>query len=397
MSDMAGSLKKSLGFDDEKLRNQASIVLSRILHNYSYFAVSTIDSFFQRIIGAFTRESGIAGGYSIELDQEKVISDIIDQIYQDITEDQNLRNWLVRYSETKVDENRNWDVRYELIMHGKNLLKEDYQKISEEVNKSFESDEDKIAFINELSKARAVIENTLSGYAKEGLEIIAKYGLEIDDFSYKSSGVAGYLLKLSNKNIDKPGIRIQDALNDKEKWCAKNSPRKAEIIRALNDGLFNQLIKCIEFYNKNFRIYNTILSVLPLFHGFAILLEIDNRLNRYRIENRMILVSDLTKFLRQIIGENDTPFIYEKTGSLLNHFLIDEFQDTSTYQWENFKPLITNAIAQNNRCLVVGDVKQSIYRWRGGDWRVITSGLKSDVGQERILTYELDTNWRSLP
>lgn len=396
-SDMAKAIKDTLGFDNERLIHQARMVLARIMHNYSFFAVSTIDSFFQRIIGSFTRETGISGGYSIELDQDKVIADIVDGIYLDISNDSELLDWLVRYSETRLEENKNWDVRNDLLIQGKNLLKEDYQKIRDDVMRAFSTDAKKVGFINRLKKKKAIIENTLSGYAETALEIIHNYGLTIDDFAYKSAGVAGYLLKISKKDISDPGMRILEALQDKGKWYANASEKKEIITDAINNGLYDQLTRIVNYYELNKREYHSVLSVLPLFYGFAILMEIENRLSEYRKGNRLILVSDLTIFLRRIIGENDTPFIYEKTGSVLNHFLIDEFQDTSTYQWENFKPLVNNALAQNHLCLAVGDVKQSIYRWRGGDWRIITQKLKEGIGENQMIIKELDTNWRSLP
>ncbi|MFC2124006.1 UvrD-helicase domain-containing protein [Bacteroidota bacterium] len=396
-SDVAIYLEKRIGFDPEQLQERAKEVLTRILHGYSFFAVSTIDSFFQRIISAFTRETGISGGYGIELDKKKVLTEVVDQIYQEISDNVQLRNWLVRYSEAKVDENKSWDVRKELIDRGMDLLKEDYQKITEDVKGGFKSDNDKIKFLKRLQEKRAIIENTMSTDASKALEIMDHYDLDTEDFTQKNSGVGAYFLKLSRKVIEEPNNYVKNAIMDKGNWFPKTSSRKKEILNALDNGLYDQLIKINEYYQENKRIYYSIIAIQPLFYGFAILLEIENRLSDYRLENRVILVSDLTKFLRIIIGENDTPFIYEKTGSIFHHFLIDEFQDTSSFQWDNFRPLVDNALAQNRLCLAVGDVKQSIYRWRGGDWRIITRDLNQDIGSSRIEIKELDTNWRSLP
>jgi ATP-dependent helicase/nuclease subunit A len=396
-SDVAVFLEKKLGFGHEQLQDRAKEVLTRILHGYSFFAVSTIDSFFQRIIAAFTREIGLSGGYSIELEQDKVLTEVVDQLYQEIADNTELRNWLVRYSESNVEENKSWDVRKDLIDRGSDLLKEDYQKVFAKIKECFDTDTDKVDFIKKLREKRAIIENTLRKYGGEALDMMDQYSLGIDDFSQKKSGVGGYFEKLNNKIIDKPNSYVVNAIEDKEKWYPKNSPRKEDILRALDNGLYDQLIKINDYYQENKRVYNSILAVHPLFYGFAILLEMEDLLTNYRQENRLILVSDLTRFLRKIVGNNDTPFIYEKTGSVFQHFLIDEFQDTSSFQWENFRPLVDNALAQNKLCLAVGDVKQSIYRWRGGDWRIITRDLKTDIGDSRIEIKELDTNWRSLP
>jgi len=396
-SDLALYLMDKLGFDQDKLQIRATDVLSKILHSYSFFSVSTIDRFFQRIVSAFARETGISGGYGIELDQQTVLTEVIDQMYREIAEDKHLKDWLVRYSEAQVNENKSWDVRKELVDRGMDLLKEDYLKVAEKEESPFKADEDKVAFIRNLQEKKAKIEYTLSGYAKEALIIIERHGLDIHGFAHKASGVGSYFLKISRKEIDEPNSYVLKALADRENWSAKTSPDKSRILAALDDGLFDQLQRIIEYYEAQKRTYFSILTIQPLFYGFAILLEIEKRLSDYRQENRVILISDLTRFIRKIIGGNDAPFIYEKTGTIYQHFLIDEFQDTSSFQWDNFKPLIENALAHDKLCLVVGDIKQSIYRWRGGDWRIITDGLKQDIGQPNIETRELDTNWRSLP
>ncbi|MEM9329126.1 MAG: 3'-5' exonuclease, partial [Bacteroidota bacterium] len=123
--------------------------------------------------------------------------------------------------------------------------------------------------------------------------------------------------------------------------------------------------------------------------------EINDKLQQYREDNDVMLIADLPDFLRLIIDESDTPYIYEKVGSFFDHYLIDEFQDTSSFQWNNFKPLMKDAADAGQRNLVVGDAKQSIYRWRGGDWRLLESGISEVVGHDRTEQMQLDTNWRS--
>src|SRR5690606_3073179 len=136
-------------------------------------------------------------------------------------------------------------------------------------------------------------------------------------------------------------------------------------------------------------------AALRNLYVFGLITDIARKLKEYKDENNLMLLADAPKFLNGVIRDSDTPFIYEKVGSFYRNYLIDEFQDTSGLQWQNFHPLIINSLDQGYPSLVVGDVKQAIYRWRGGDLSLLQEKIAEVVGRERVELRELDNNFRS--
>ena len=246
-----------------------------------------------------------------------------------------------------------------------------------------------------IRKQKALFEGDMKKKAQKALKLMDSHGLSIDDFSYKGSGPAGYFVRIIDKMEYEPKARTMQALNDPAKWYSKSAPQKEAIIRALESGLQQINQEIVEYYTANFVLYNSANEVLKNIHVFGILTTIIQKLKKYRIENDTMLITDVPGFLKEIINENDAPFIYEKTGSWYQNFLIDEFQDTSGFQWQNFRPLVENSLSPENKSLLVGDGKQSIYRWRGGDWDLILKNVEEDLKNYNPANYVLDTNWRS--
>ena len=143
------------------------------------------------------------------------------------------------------------------------------------------------------------------------------------------------------------------------------------------------------------RIYQSAVEINRYYFTLGILADIDTKVREYCTENNMMLISDTTELLSKIIEGTDTPFVYEKIGSRVDHYMIDEFQDTSSLQWANFLPLVKNSLASGNMNLIVGDVKQSIYRWRNSDWKLLNEQLDIDFRREGVFHDSLDVNWRS--
>ena len=202
------------------------------------------------------------------------------------------------------------------------------------------------------------------------------------------------VILIKNKKFE-PGARVKGAVNNLDKWTTKTSRKKDAVAKIFHAGLNDILSECIDFYYQQVYTYNTANELLRYLYVVGVLTNITRKLQQYRKDNDVMLISDAAVFLKSIINNNDAPFIYEKTGSLYKHFLIDEFQDTSGYQWENFRPLVKNSLAEGNLNLVVGDVKQSIYRWRGGDWELLLKKLFDDINKDFIDEYNLGINYRS--
>ena len=235
--------------------------------------------------------------------------------------------------------------------------------------------------------------------ADEFFKIIRSEGLAIDDFSYGKAGICGFFLKLQEGNFDESvvGKRVTDSLGEPEKWCKKTHPRR-ELIYSLADSTLGQILRTtMEERPKQWKIYQSADLTLRHLSQLRLLGSIEKKVRELNESANRFLLSDTQQLLHALIDGSDTPFIFEKIGTQLQHVMIDEFQDTSTVQWQNFKVLLSEAMSkEGTENLIVGDVKQSIYRWRSGDWRLlndIQTQFPSPEAQLDIRT--LSTNYRS--
>ncbi|MEL7146571.1 MAG: UvrD-helicase domain-containing protein, partial [Bacteroidota bacterium] len=205
----------------------------------------------------------------------------------------------------------------------------------------------------------------------------------------------GQFVKWSKDDFKEPGKKALAGLEEEAVWYTKKSPLKERIAAVANEHLMPLLSKGVHFYQEHLAAYFTASEVRKYLYTFGILNDLVTKIREYREEKEVILISDLPQFLRKIIDDSDTPYIYEKFGNRFHHFLIDEFQDTSHFQWNNFKPLVTNSLASGNFNMIVGDVKQSIYRWRGGNADLLLSEAAADVGEQMATEQVLSQNFRS--
>lgn len=388
-------LMKFLMLNEKEVADRSKVALGNILHNYSYFSISTIDSFFQKIIRNFAREIGLQSGFKLEMDQDKVLSEVVESLLMEIGNNKSLKNWLIQFAKEKVDAGQSWDITKDIKELGQEVFKEQFKAIEKDILK-LNKDPDFIAnYTLKLKKLIKEFESRAQDLGKKACEIMRYYNLEVDDFSYRKGGVMGYLEKVCNKSVDIPGIRARQAYNNLDSWYTKSSSKKELIQNAVSGGLNNVLGEVLALFEREYLLYQSALQISRFIYTYGILTNIHQKLQEYRDQHGLLLISDATAFLKEIIAENEAPFIYEKTGSIYKHFLIDEFQDTSKFQWANFKPLIINSIAEGNPNLVVGDIKQSIYRWRGGDWKLLLEQISQDIGEHHTKVLNLNTNWRS--
>lgn len=394
---------------DKQIEKRAHLIIDSILHNYSFFAISTIDSFVQRIIRAFAYESGIQAGYRIELDETKVINDITGWLYQSIDENKELQKWLKRFANYKIDLGKNWDFREEIANLSREIFKETFQKAFPLTEANIETGEntergisksDLYELFNTLIKIKKSFENQMNTISRKTEKIIDSYAIEPSALGGKFKIIHNYLSnKIANPSNPadyKPNKTVDKALESMENWHAKSAKKNiVDTISLIYPALSELLQNAVSIYQNNFREYITSSNVLSNFHAFGILKDMADFLPDYRDKNALLLISDTTLLLREILKRNEASFIYEKVGNRYDHILIDEFQDTSSFQWDNFKPLLLNSLSEGNYNLIVGDIKQSIYRWRGGDWKLLLQQLEQDIGRHQINECFLDKNWRS--
>ena len=371
----------------------AKSVIEKILHNYSGFAVSTIDSFFHKIIKSFARELHLPLKFEIELDTDFVADKVIENLLRELNAKHDLSGWLKSFLMEKLSEDKGWKIEREIAEIAKELFKEngiDPNKIPVRDNIAL--------FRVKMNVYRNQFEQKIRELSKKALEVISSSGLTINDFSYKFSGPGGYFKKIYNNPADcEMNSYVSKAIDDASCWAPSSSPFLLHIIDLADDYLIPILLEIKQTIDKHYQKYKTAKESLRYLYLCGILHDINEQLKKYRDENDIVLISDMPALLRAGINESDTPFIYEKTGIVYKHYLIDEFQDTSDFQWSNILPLIKNSLASNYFTLIVGDVKQSIYRWRGGNMELLMKNIKSHLGEFNSMTKEISlaTNYRS--
>lgn len=388
---MGEKLLADLKITPEELIRRSSRILRLLLHDYSRFSISTIDSFFQRILRSFARDAGIPFTAELELDSEKILTETTDQLFFELNRYPFLRKWLVQMTLDRIREGGSWDIRKDINDLGREIIKENYFRICSpdtlNDNRDILQQEE-----NFLRKQQHSLESILREAGEKAIHYIHSIGLSTDDFANKSRGIIGYFQKLANGSVPLPTPANRQALSDDTKWVTKNSG-KADLIRnAVDTNLRPWLAESFQYY----RDYQTFDSILRWFHVGGILDDLAVLMRDYASEKNIYLLSETPGLLGALIGSNDAPFIYERAGNTWLYYMIDEFQDTSVQQWNNFKPLVKNSISQGKPCLVVGDVKQSIYRWRNGDWQILAHNLEDEFG-DQCTVHNLQTNFRSKP
>lgn len=377
------------------LCERAKRVLDLILHDYSRFGVSTIDSFFARIVRSLARELHLPLRFNLELDIDFVTGEIIGRLLNSLTEKAELRHWLTEYILDKLRNDRSWELERDITGMAGQLFKDEYRALFPAGNHPPERQ-----LIDNLMQIVSSFEKKMSGFSSRFVQLMQEYALEVSDFAYKATGPAGYLLKIGRQIEPKeylPGTRFTDAVVIPENWTTKSAERKDEILSLAPTHLMPLANEVLEVIRNEYPKYLAATCVLKTAYMAGIYGALDEHLNDYRKENETLLISDNNILLAKAISGQDAPFIYEKFGNRFTHYMLDEFQDTSAFQWANLKPLIINSLGSGNYTLVVGDAKQSIYRWRGGNMNLLQQEIHEHLGQFNSITrnLQLDANFRS--
>ncbi|MFN8241166.1 MAG: UvrD-helicase domain-containing protein [Bacteroidales bacterium] len=395
---MVSYLESTTGKTFESLAAEARKVLESILYDYSLFSVGTIDSFFQKVIRAFTREINLQQGYTIELDHSLILDEAVERMLENSRVDEPLRNWLTEYSDDRLDEGKSWNLKTDLLIQAEQVFNEKFRLLPAEDRELLMNRDFLNSYLAELRAVKFGFGNKIKEDALKCLELLSDCGVSDDMFLRGTSGgVPSFLRKLiksSGNSWDEPGKTVLKVLEDPPQWTtkSKNLPRVDDAMSKGFDSMFTDLLN---YYSSGYMKANTASAILENIYMLGILTDILFNIREITSNENKFLLSDAGELLFRITGNDQTPFIYEKVGTVFENFMIDEFQDTSHIQWNNFRPLISDSLAQGNDNLVVGDIKQSIYRWRNSDWSIFSSLLNKQIGEDRIKKESLDTNWRS--
>jgi len=280
-----------------------------------------------------------------------------------------------------IEEGKSWKINRQVLDLAKQLFNETYKSFSDEEQAAIQDKEQLEAYRQMLIRIVKSYEQQVKAIGVKALTIMEQHGLAYDDFKYKKNSGFGLFAKLANGEVIKPSDRLLALADNIDLWSS--GKEKESAIRAAYSAGLNDCVKEIILYSANDRNYQTARHLLRNFYTLGILNDIKIRLRKLQQENNTLFLSDTTELLNKMIAGTDSPFIYEKTGTRITNYMIDEFQDTSRMQWNNFKPLIGESLASGNFNLIVGDVKQSIYRFRNSDWRLLETQVTNDFHAEK--------------
>ena len=374
-----------LSRSEDPRADEARKRLSLILHDYSCFSISTIDRFFQGVMRAFAREIGQYASYRVELDTGAVLEQAVDLLIDGLDDPANatLLAWLQDYSFELIEAGRSWNVREPLKAMAELFFKEDFRLKLRAMPGHILGDKEAIRrFGSVLEALRSDFEAKLGNLGRRALDAMAAGGRAPEDFKGKSRGPFMIFKKWASWQRGDAIPLPKESLH--ESYNGFQSP-------ALEACVDEAFALCGEPLTD----YRSVCLVQENLSLLGVYADIFRFLSAWLQENNVVLLSQSSDLLSRIINDDDTPFVYEKIGNRYDHLMLDESQDTSLLQWSNFKPLFANSIAQGEANLIVGDVKQSIYRWRGSDWHLLGEQIARDLGPANIEATKLDENWRS--
>lgn len=395
--DYLKEVSTALDMNEDVISQRAKDALHLLLHNYHFFRVQTIDTFFQAVLRNLAKELQLNANLKVELNTKEVVDLAVDEIIDSLADDKQLMHTVMNYVEDNMSEDRTWNVITQIKKFGDNIFTELYKQNRRKMDAAFATPDFFDHYKKTLHNITVTTENKYKEYGMVATKAIEDAGLSIDDFSNKTKGPIMYFYKLANGVLDSNSLltkRLLDAADDPKKWVSSTN-KKGESIKAFAASTLMPLISEIEKTRPHEAItYKSAKLTLRHINDVKLLRNIEDTAHTLNDAAQRFMLSDTQSLLHEITEDGDSTFIFEKIGSRLEHIMIDEFQDTSTTQWSNFKPLLHECMSQGNTNLIVGDVKQSIYRFRNGDWRLLNN-IDKEFDKTELEFPPINTNWRS--
>lgn len=389
-------IHEDTGYPKEEIRNRAAEALTNMIHDYSRFRVETIDSFFQSVMRNLARELELSPNLNIELNNEEILSEAVDSMIEKLTSNSPTLAWLLDYINERIANDKRWNVSDEIKRFGRNIFDESYIEKGSLLRQKLNDPNTIRDYRKELEGMTKIALEQMVEFADIFEEELDAYNLSPEDLKNGSRGIGSYFRKLKEGKLTHivRNVTVEKCLDDPKSWAAKTSPDYNKILSLASSTLMPLLNDAEKARSKNNEIVNSCRLSMQHLSKLQLLNQIDDEVRELNKENNRFLLSDTNTLLHRLIGDGDSSFIYEKIGANILNVMIDEFQDTSRMQWNNFKLLLTEGLSQGANSLIVGDVKQSIYRWRNGDWGILNS-LNDTIGHFKIEARTLSTNRRS--
>lgn len=408
---LSSLIAKELQINSEDLYERASIVLTSILHHYSDFSIGTIDSFTHRIIRTFALDLQLPFNFQIETDTDSVFNKVISSLISNLGKDELITNYLVQFSLSQVEENKSWDPEKLLFDFIKEINKEGDVDVSEQF-KEFQINDFEITK-NKLYEFIKSYELFLKNQGGKGIEIIQNKKINKDAFSGGGTMFNFFKFLKNNERTTSEELFISTVNKTLETqvWhSTKATLNDKDLIYSVNsqlEAIAYEVKKYLTEHEKKYTVYNLIYKNI---YAMGLVNELAKLTAEYKEDENVLFLSEFNERISKVVSDEPTPFIFERLGDRYKHFLLDEFQDTSAMQWHNLLPLVDNSLANGNLNLVVGDGKQSIYRWRNANVEQFINLPLIKNKDENILLSEreaslirnfkeefLDTNFRSEP
>ena len=361
---------------DKELRRRAGMALQYMLHDYSRFRVETIDSFFQSVMRNLARELELSPNLNIELNNTDVLSDAVDSMIEKLTPSSPVLAWLLDYINERIADDKRWNVSNEVKSFGRNIFDESYIERGEGLRLKLRSPEAIKLYRDVLREMETDALEQMKGFYDQFEGELDGHALVPEDLKGGARGIGSYFRKLRDGRLsdkDVMNVTLQNCLADAKNWATKTSSRKDDIIRLAETSLIPLLQDAERLRPQKNRTINSCRLSLQHLNKLQLLNHIDEEVRTLNREHNRFLLSDTSALLHKLVHEGDSSFVFEKIGANIRNVMIDEFQDTSRMQWDNFRLLLLEGLSQGADSLIVGDVKQSIYRWRNGDWGILNS------------------------
>ena len=404
-------LIKELGIDDVQLKKNAESLLAFIIHDYSSFCVCTIDAFVQKLSRSFAHDLGLSSQYMVSIDNKEMANAVVESLGAQISDDNEFLSKLVGdFCKNQFNSDKTENLQVILATFIEKLMTEKaYQRDENNNIRDLEQYKQTIAFLN---KKTEVFEMAIRNLVVEYKKIEEKYGLEDEDCYRGSQGVGPYIRKLAKKEYGLPNSYFAMVVETGKWYSAKGQKHfgKSELETIQNElmNVLQPLKTLLETEYPSYLFYNSQRDLLCL---YALRTRIREEFKKISDEEELVHISEFNKLINDVLGDYSVPFIYERVGEQYRHVFVDEFQDTSIMQWQNMLPLIDNGLSTNSMSMVVGDGKQSIYRFRNGEVGQLVSlpeifAMPKDERQctfkqyqENLISHfgfsQLDTNRRS--
>lgn len=389
-------ITEELDMPQEAIRKAAGVALHYMIHDYSRFRVETIDSFFQSVMRNLARELELGANLNIELNNLEVLSDAVDSMIEKLDRQSPVLYWLLEYIEERIADDKRWNVSGEIKNFGRNIFDEGYIEKGNGLREKLRDKDCIKNYRRTLQAIREEAQEQMKGFSDQFFGVLETNGWKAEDLKNGSRGIVSYFNKLQAGKLDDSvrNATVEKCLDSPDEWVKKTSPAR-NALKALAEGELMPLLEESEKYRwKNNRVVNSCQLSLRHVNNIRLLTHIDEEVRELNRENNRFLLSDTNALLHNLVRDGDSSFVFEKIGTTIRNVMIDEFQDTSRMQWDNFRLLLLEGLSQGADSLIVGDVKQSIYRWRNGDWGIL-NGLRTKIEAFPIRVKTLTTNRRS--